>query len=621
MNLKLSRNYLWIISLVVVASMTLAACGAGTAPEPAPAEAEPQEEAQPAEEEAPAEAEAAEEEAPAEAEAAAEEANEDEQISEAAKASEESDITKELDLGATVVSDEEVTSPRDSELFGGEYRSVSTSDAVSFHPYLISDSASRGYANTVYYRGLLRYDENTMELIPNWAESYTISDDGLTFTFILRDDLKWSDGEPLTAFDYEWTYEQAVKPENGYPYLSQLEFIESVKAVDAQTLEINLTEVYAPALGQVDLLTPLPKHIWENLPWDDPEKNPEILSPSVVSGPYKLVEWQRDQYAIFEANENYWYHGAPNIERQIIEIVPDGDVAYQMFKSGEIDTTDITPENLEDAKQLDNATIYEWWSVSASISFVGLNMREGFPTSDINVRHALNYALDKDLLTEEVMLGQAQRVCSIYPETNWAFTSDVPCYDFDPDKAIELLAEAGYTLQDDKMVDENGEQLTLNLLYGPNTNQTRELMAVIIQDELGKIGINVEIQALEWASFLEEFRSAEPTWDLVLLSINSTPEPHTSFPWWLEENIPEMNFSAYINKDIEQLFDEAGATYDIDVRKEKYGEIQQIIAEDSPRIFLFFSKSRSGQNNRIKGIEPTRLGIGWNAEEWYIEEE
>lgn len=612
MNLKLRRQYFLVTTIIVVLSMTLAACGAATVPEAAPAEADPQEEAAPAEEDASAEEEAAE---------SANAADAEEQISEVAKASEESDITKELDLGVTVVSDEDVTAPRDSELFGGEYRSVSTSDAVSFHPYLISDSASRSYANSVYYRGLLRYDENTMELIPNWAESYTISDDGLTFTFVLRDGLQWSDGEPLTAYDYEWTYEQAVKPENGYPYLSQLDFIESVNAVDERTLEINLTEVYAPALGQVDLITPLPKHIWEDLSWDDPEQNPEILSPSVVSGPYELVEWERDQYAIFEANENYWYRGAPNIERQIIEIVPDGDIAYQMFKNGEIDTTAITPENLEDAKQLDNVTVYEWWSVSASISFIGLNMREGFPTSDINVRHALNYALDKELLTEEVMLGQAQRVCSIYPETNWAFTPDVPCYEYDPDKAVELLAEAGYTLQDDKMVDENGDQLTLNLLYGPNTNQTRELMAVIIQDELSKIGIDVQIQALEWASFLEEFRSAEPTWDMVLLSINSTPEPHTSFPWWLEENIPEMNFSAYINKDIERLFDEAGATYDLDVRKEKYAEIQQIIAEDSPRIFLFFSKSRSGQNNRVQGIEPTRLGIGWNSEEWFIQEE
>jgi peptide/nickel transport system substrate-binding protein len=612
-----------ILLLVMVA--LLAACGA-TPAQPAPAEQPAtQEEAQPApeettEEEATAPTEEVAE--PTEEAAMAEPTDEADDIGEVAEAVQGSDIAKELDLGVTVVSEEEVISPRDTDLFGGEYRDVSTSDAVSFHPYLTSDSASRGYSGLVYYRGLLNYDENTLELEPNWAESYTISDDGLTFIFVLRDNLQWSDGEPLTAQDYEWTYQQAIKPENEYPYLSQLEFIDSVTAVDDHTLEIKITEVYAPALGQVDLLTPLPKHIWEDLDWKDPEKNSEILHPTVVSGPYKLAEWERDQYAIFEANENYWYHGAPNIERQIVEIVPDEDVAFEKFKSGESDSAASTPEKLEEAKQLPNVNVYEWWSVSASTSFIGLNVREGFVTADKNVRHALNYALDKELLTEEVMLGQAKRLCSIYPETSWAYTPDVPCYDYDPDKAVELLAEAGYTLNDEGlMVDESGEQLTLRLLYGPNTNQSRELIAVTTQDYLADIGINVEIEALEWASFLEKFRAEEPDWDMVILSVNSTPEPHTSFPWWTRENIPELNFSAYINDDVEQLFDEAGGTYDLDVRKEKYAEIQQIIAEDAPRIFLFYSKSRSGQNKRIEGIEPTRLGIGWNSEEWFIAEE
>lgn len=610
-------KYLWLAGLIISLAV-VTACGAAPAEAPAP-EPAPQEEVQPVEEPAAEEVAATEEAAPEEEDATA---AEEEDVSEVAKSVEQSDIAKEIDLGVTVTSDEEVTSARDSALFGGEYRDVATSDAVSFHPYLISDSASRAYANTVYYRGLLRYDENTLELEPNWAESYTISDDGLTFTFKLRDTLKWSDGEPLTAHDYEWTYEQATKPENEYPYLDQLDFIESLKAVDDHTLEIKIKEVYAPALGQFDLITPLPKHIWENLDWKDPEKNPEILSPSVVSGPYKLVEWKRDQYTIFEANENYWYHGPPNIERQVIEIVPDQDIAYQKFKTGESDTAYIPPENLDEARQLDNATVYEWWSVSASISFIGLNLRADSPTADINVRHALNYALDKELITEETMLGQAEPVCSIYPPTSWAYNPDVPCYEYDPDKAVELLAEAGYTLQDDgKMVDENGDQLKLRLLYGPNTNKVRELIAVTVQDYLSDIGIEVEIQALEWASFLEAFRSENPDWDMVILSINSTPEPHTSFPWWLEENIPEMNFSAYINKDVERLFEEAAATYDLDTRKEKYGEIQRILAEDAPRINLFYSKTWSGQNNRVQGIEPTRLGIGWNSEEWFLAEE
>ncbi len=230
----------------------------------------------------------------------------------------------------------------------------------------------------VYSGSLLRLDENTLEYIPNMAESYTISEDGLTFTFNLRQEMIWSDGEPITANDFKWTYDQATNPDNGYPYPSQLEFITGYEALDDYTLEIKIDEIYAPALGQMSgLITPLPMHIWQDLSWDDPETNPEINSPSVVSGPYKLTEWKRDQFATFEANENYWYKGAPNITSQVIEIVPDNEIGYQKMKSGESDTAYIAPENLEEARNLDNITVYEWWPAAAVWSYIGLNMREG----------------------------------------------------------------------------------------------------------------------------------------------------------------------------------------------------------------------------------------------------
>jgi peptide/nickel transport system substrate-binding protein len=524
---------------------------------------------------------------------------------------------QEVEKGITVVSDEDVSTLRTQH--GGEYRDVSTSDAVSFHPYLTTDTGSSSYQAMVYTGALLRLDENTLEYIPNMAESYTISEDGLTFTFHLRQDMKWSDGQPITAHDFKWTYDRVTNPANGFPYLSQLEFITSYEALDDYTLQIKIGEVYAPALSQMSgLIDPLPQHIWENLDWSDPEKNPEINNPSVVSGPYKLVEWKRDQHAIFEANENFWYHGAPNIERVTIEIVPDQDVAYEKMKSGETDTGPITPENLEEARQLENVTVYEWWPASARWSYVGLNMREGFPTHDINVRHGLSYALDKELLTEQVMLGQAKRLCSVYPETSWVYNPDVPCYEYDRERALEEFAKAGYTLQDGKLVDENGEQLRLTLVFGPNTDQTRGLIAVTIQDFLREVGIEVEIQALEWSSYLETIQAAEPDWDMHLGAWVTPIEPHIMYTIWSEENIPQLNTVAYVNKDVEALFKEAGATYDTEFRKEKYQEIQRIIAEESPYIFLFYNKSWSGQNNRVQGIQPTVLGIGWNFEDWYL---
>lgn len=589
-----------LLSLAVLVALVAAQCGPPPPAEPAPT-ATPVSEAAPK----PTEEEVAEG-------VSQEVITETVEESEAAKA-------RELEKGVTVVSDEDVRSPRAH--LGGEYRDVSTSDAVSFHPYLTIDVPSRSYQAMVYTGELLRLDENTLEYIPNMAERYTTSEDGLTFAFHLRQNMKWSDGQPITARDFKWTYDQVTNPDNEFPYLSQLEFITSYEALDDYTLEIKIDEVYAPALGQMaGLITPLPKHIWENLDWSDPEKNPEINSPSVVSGPYRLVEWKRDQFVVFEANESYWYRGSPNIQRQVIEIVPDQDIAYQKMKSGESDTGPITPENLEEARQLDNIAVYEWWPAAALWSYVGLNMREGFPTHDAHVRHGLSYAIDKQLLTDEVMLGQAKRLCSVFPETSWVYTSDAPCYEYDPGKAVEEFAEAGYIFQDGQMLDENGEQLKLKLIYGPNTSQTLELIAVTVQDYLSDIGIEAEIQALEWSSFLEATSAEEPDWDMFIGTWRATIEPHIMYTIWAEENIPQLNSVAYVNKEVAALFEEAGATYDTEFRKQKYQEIQRIIAEESPYIFLFYNKAWSGQNNRIQGIEPTALGIGWNFEDWYIVE-
>lgn len=593
---------MWFLSWLGVVLLLTAACGAATTEETVPqAEVDTPEEVQPAEVEA---------DDPAAG-------NSQEDITEVVEQSDAAQSTG-IEGGVVVVSDEDVSTLRTNR--GGEYRDIATSDAVSFHRYQTVDTGSSSYQAMVWATSLLRLDENTLEYIPNMAESYSISDDLLTFTFKLREDLKWSDGEPITIHDFKWTYDQMVKPENEYARLSQIEFVTSYEALDDFTLEVKIDEVYAPALGQIaSMVTPYPKHIWENLDWNDPEQNPEINSPSVVSGPYKLVEWKRDQFVIFEANENYWYRGAPNIDRWTIEIVPDQDVAYQKMKSGETDTGPITPENLEEARQLENVTVYEWWPAVSNWHFIGLNMREGFPTHDINVRHGLNYAIDKQLLTDEVMLGQAKRICSVFPETSWAYNPDVPCYEYDPDKAIEEFTEAGYTFEDGKLLDENGEQLTLKLVYGPNTSQTLELIAVTVQDYLSDVGINLEVQSLEWASFLEATGNNDPDWDMFLGGWNATIEPHIMFTIWAEESIPDLNSVAYINKEVEKLFEEGGATYDIEFRKEKYHEVQQIIAEEAPYVFLFYRKSRSGQNDRILGIEPTLLGIGWNQEDWYID--
>jgi peptide/nickel transport system substrate-binding protein len=255
---------------------------------------------------------------------------------------------------------------------------------------------------------------------------------------------------------------------------------------------------------------------------------------------------------------------------------------------------------------------------------VGLNLRgEGRPTTDINVRHGLSYAINKDLLVEEAWEGQAKRQCSAFPDTSWAYNPDIECYHYDPEQAIAEFEKSGYTYDEasETMLTPEGEPLVLKLIYGPNTSETLEKISLFVQADLADIGIQVDIQSLEWASFLEATDAADPDWDMFLGAWRSTIEPQFMYQIWSEENIPELNSVGYINPEVEQLFDEAGQVCDTESRKEKFGEIQRILAEESPYIFLGYSKAWSGQNNRIGGIDPKPVGIGWNQLDWFVRED
>lgn len=598
--MKRTNQSYWaaIVSLLVVLALFVSACGA---PSSAPAIEETTEES-------------------AESDAETEETAEEDADEEVAIV-DESQIARAEDIaGIVFVTDEDVTTQRDLSKFGGERHAAATSDAVSFHPYTTTDTASSGYYGLIYDGSLLRLDENTLQYIPHMAESYSISEDDLTFTFTLRDNLMWSDGTPMTAYDWKWTYDQITKEENGWPYLGQYQFVTTYEALDKRTLQMTIDEVYAPALGQISgVVTPLPRHIWEDLPWDDPEANPEINAPSVSSSAYKLKEWKRDQYVFFEANPDWWYKGTPLIETRVTEIVPDQDIVFEMFKSGETDIHGLRPENLDEAKELDNITVYDYWPAAASWSYIGLNTRAGYVTGDLNVRRGINYAIDKQLLTDEIMLGQAKRLCGPYPNTSWVFT-EVECYNYDVDKAIAEFEAAGYTYDGETMLTADGKPLKMKLIYGPNTSTIRELIAVTTQDYLRQIGIEVEIQALEWASFLEATDAEEPDWDMFIGGWRATIEPHIMYTIWSEKSIPNLNSVAYINKDVERIFEEGGATYDLEIRKEKYAAAQKQIVDDAPYVFLFYSKTNFGVNDRIRGVDPKPIGLSWNSEDWWLED-
>ena len=491
-------------------------------------------------------------------------------------------------------------------------------EAVSFHPYKTTDTASSTYQSLVYAGGLTTRDPDDVEhIIPEMAESWEVSPDGRTYTFKLRPDLVWSDGVPLTAYDFKWTYEQASKPENGYPYISNMEPIESYEAVDDRTLVVTLKEALAVGLEQADAAVqmPLPKHIWEKYDWNDPSQNPEILHPTVGSGPFLLQSWTRDERAVFVANPRY-FKGRPKLDSYTIRIAGTPQVAYQWLRAGEVDVSSFPPENYAEAKQLPNVTVYEWWPATGNWSYIGFNLTTP-ALQDVRVRRALAHAINRDAIIERVMFNLARPIDSAYGPSCWCYNPDVPKREYNPDRARQLLEEAGWQLGPDGIRVKDGQRLQLRLIYGPNTSRVRTAIAQVTQEAFKQVGIGVEIIQLEWGAYLA--RQRDPSaWDLAVAGWRATIEPHWMYQIWSEENIPELNAGSYRNPQVEALFKQAAREFDQATRKQLYGEIQRILAEDQPYIFLFQDKSYTGVNNRIGGIRPTALGIDYNLHEWYI---
>jgi peptide/nickel transport system substrate-binding protein len=494
---------------------------------------------------------------------------------------------------------------------------ASTSDAVSFHPFKTTDTASSGYQGLVYANGLLIRDPKNIDRFQGlMAEDWSMAPDQVTYTFHLRPDLRWSDGFPITSADFKWTYEQARIPENAYPYVSNFEPIVSYEAPDPRTIVVTLREPLAVGLETADAVNALPKHIWERLDWNDASRNPEIMAPTVGSGPFNLKEWHRDSHAVFTANELY-FKGRPKLDTYTIQIVGTPQIAFQKLRAGEVDRAEFQPEDYEAAKRIDSITVYEWWPAAASWGYLGFNLRKPY-LQDVLVRRALAHAMDRQLIIDRIQYGLARPTYSAFTPACWCYNPDVPHYNYDLARARELLAEAGWRPGADGVATKDGQRLRLRMLYGPNNSKVRERIATVAQEEFRKIGVEVEVQGLEWAAFLQAVKNPPFDWDMTVLGWSSTVDPHWMYQIWSEQSIPALNAGAYVNKQIEELFRQGAREFDVDRRKRHYQQIQKILSDEVPYVFLTMNMAYTGVSNRIGGIEVSPLGIGYNLEEWYV---
>ena len=463
-----------------------------------------------------------------------------------------------------------------------------------------------GEINLLLFAGLTAHDENN-SVVPGLAESWTFDESTDTYKFTLREGLTFHDGEPVTAEDVKFTIESIMDPDNGSENASNFEDVKSIKVIDDTHVDIQLD---APNVAMLDYLTIgiLPEHLLkdEDMTTSDFNQNP------VGAGPYKLVSWEMGQSITMEKFENY-YQGAPKIDRVIFKIVEDTDARALQLESGELNFAQITPK--AEGNFTDNEDFRVYSMTTADYRGIMYNFNNDLWADNRELPAILSYAIDRQAIIDSVLLGHGQVAYS--PLQAGPYNNpDIEKYEYDPDKAEQLLQEAGWVKGDDGIYEKNGQKLefTINCSQG---DQVRIDMANICAQNFGDIGVRVTVES-----------PAETDWEgqeafLIGWGSPFDPDDHTYKVFGTDKG---ANYSGYSNGKVDRLLTEARKLEDPDERKPLYAAFQEELAEDPAYTFIAYIDAIYAGTSDITGItEDTVLGhhgvgIFWNIHEWEIAE-
>lgn len=429
------------------------------------------------------------------------------------------------------------------------------------------------------YDGLVRYKDGTLEVEPSLAESWTISEDGKTYTFKLREGVKFHDGTPFNAEAVKFNFDRMLKEDHPFadtgpfPLAFFFSAVEEVTAVDPTTVEFKLDAPYAPFLSNLAYPTGL------------------IVSPAAVkkygkdfgrnpvgTGAYKFAEWEPNAKMVATRNEDYW-DGAPDLEAVIFRPITDANTRIAEMLSGGLDVmVEVPPDSLQQFKSSDDFTVHE--QAGPHLWFLILNAKEG-PFSSKAARQAANYAINKTALVDNILQGTADVAAGPTPPAfAWAYDETLEPYPYDPEKAKELLKEAGY----------DGEEVTFYVTEGGSGMLDPVAMGTAIQADLQAVGMNVKIETYEWNTFLGNVNPGlEGKADMAEMAWMTNDPDTLPFLALRTEAFPDkggFNSGYYSNPKVDELLEKARQVTDQGERAALYKEMQQIVKEDAPWVFV-----------------------------------
>ena len=525
---------------------------------------------------------------------------------------------------------------QDCPVVGGTATLAQWSEPGNLNPLIFPTTYDTNVQELVFARLIRPTSDLSFEA--DLAESWELSEDQRSITFTLRDGLTWHDGEALTAEDVAFTLTAMAHPDyagGSYADVAVIEGAEAYRAgeaesvsgievLDERSIRITTNEAFAPVLANIAGIFILPEHIYGEVDiaqWQQDATNRNPLG----AGPFEFVEWRQGELITLEANENY-YAGRPCLDRILIRF-GDQDTMLAALLSGEVDVAQVPIGSVESVEGREDIEL----NVVDSLSFqyLGFNLRNS-ALAEPAVREAIAHAINRQALVDGLLRGYGKTLDTIFPTNHWSYPADIEPINYDPEQAAQLLDDAGWTLENGVRT-KDGEALSFTLFF-PTGNLVRERSAPIIQANLRQLGIQLELQAMDFATLVTHLLPTDAQgngravtaddFDMFLLGYGIERDPNEYFSYFVESDLPPngYNFTGYVNPEAERLLREGQTTLDVTEREAPYHAFAQLMRTELPWIPLYEQQDLYANNVRLHGFAPDIRGVNPGAARWWLEQ-
>ena len=468
------------------------------------------------------------------------------------------------------------------------------------------------FANALIFRGLIRYDENNIPQ-PDIAESYTVSNDLLTYDFKLRKDVKFHDGVGLTAKDVVFTIKSILDDKVNSQIRPDFEEVKDVQAVGDYEVKIMLDKPFPPLLDKLTVGI-VPEHCFTGQDINTAAFNQHPIG----EGPFEFVSWDKGSSLTLTKFKDY-YGQTGNIDNFVFKFIPDSNVRAMQLQTGEIDLALLEPSQVAAMEKVDKIRVLK--IPSADYRGIMYNFKTTDVFKDVNVRKAINYATDKQAIVDGVLFGYGQPAYSPI-QLNKFNDPDVEKYDYDITKANALLDAAGWKMGTDGVREKNGEKLSFTL-FARNNDEVRVKLAEYVSAQCKKVGIDAKVDARDpKAEAIKDTQAFVVGWGDPFDADGNT---YDMFDSSQISSGSGYDFGSYIDPKVDEMLEKARTTADDSLRKQYYYAFQQEIADNPPYSFDVYLTALYGINKRVSGYTDTRIlghhgeGFIWDAEQWNIQ--